>query len=88
MDHFGPFLPKNFHERRLCQFSNSNIPIIYHQAKKNKTKKQSKKKTKKKNRKKTRLIPELTERQSDRQTDRQTDSQTDRQRAVTLYDSP
>ena len=82
MDHFGPFLPKNFHERRLYQFS--NIPIIYHQAKK------------KKPEKKTRLIPELTERQTDsqsvRQTDRQTDtytdSQTDRQRAVTLYDSP
>ena len=59
MDHFGPFLPKNFHERRLCQFS--NIPIIYHQAKKKK-------------KKKTRLVPELTERQSDRQTHRQTES--------------
>ena len=46
MDHFGPFLPKNFHERRLCQFSNSNIPIIYHQAKKKKPEKKRNQKKK------------------------------------------
>ena len=62
MDHFGPFLPKNFHERRLYQFS--NIPIIYHKEKK-----------KKKTRLIPELTERQSDRQTDRQTDSETDKQ-------------
>ena len=55
MDHFGPFLPKNFHERRLCQFS--NIP------------KKKKKKKKKKTRLVPELTERQSDRQTHRQTE-------------------